>query len=189
MKYFKKLVGERIFLSPMAMGDCEKFVEWMNDFGVTDYIGRTAQVLTVAGEMEFLENAKDKEATFCIVANENGKEKLIGSISINDINHIHRMGTLGIFIGDSEYRSKGYGAEAINLILEFAFRYMNLNNINLSVYEYNARAIKCYTKVGFKEYGRRRKCIFMNGKYYDRVYMDILAEEFTGDFIKNKEVK
>lgn len=189
MKYFKKLVGERIFLSPMSMADCEKFVEWMNDFGVTDYIGRSVQVLTMAGEMEYLEKAKDKEATFSIIANENGEEKLIGSVSINDINNIHRIGTLGIFIGDPEYRSKGYGAEAINLILDFAFRYMNLKNINLSVYEYNERAIKCYKKVGFKEYGRRRKSIYMNGKYYDRIFMDILDEEFTNEFIKNKEIK
>lgn len=189
MKYFKKLVGERLFLSPMSLGDAEQYAAWMNDFAVTDYIGRSVQVLTLAAEMDYLENVKDKEASFAIVANENGEEKLIGSISIMEINYTHRIGTLGIFIGDPEYRSKGYGAEAINLILEFAFRYMNLKNINLSVYDYNERAIKCYKKVGFKEYGRRRKSIFMNGKYYDRIFMDILDEEFTGDFIKNKELK
>ena len=54
--------------------------------------------------------------------------------------------------------------------------------------EFNDRALKCYEKCGFKEYGRRRKCRFLNGKYYDTISMDLLAEEFTGDFIRNKNI-
>lgn len=124
------------------------------------------------------------EAAFAIVTLEDNK--LIGSISIENINHIKRRGTLGIFIGDKDYRSKGYGTEAIRLILEYGFKYLNLNNIKLDLMEFNERALKCYKKCGFKEYGRRRKSEFVNGKYYDTIEMDILAEEFEGDFIRNK---
>ena len=53
---------------------------------------------------------------------------------------------------------------------------------------FNERAINCYKKVGFKEYGRRRESYFLNGKYYDHIYMDILAREFDGNYIKNKNV-
>ncbi len=66
---------------------------------------------------------------------------------------------------------------------------MNLNNIKLDVMSFNERAQNCYKKCGFKEYGRRRKCVFVNGKYYDRISMDILAEEFNESFIKNKNIK
>lgn len=144
MKYFKKLVGDRIYLSPRNSEDVEKFTEWLNDFETTD--------------------------------------------SLEDINWINRTATLGIFIGDKEFRSKGYGTEAIRLILEYGFKYMNLYNIKLDLMEFNERALKCYEKCGFKEYGRRRKCKFVNGKYYDSISMDILADEFTGDFIKNKNI-
>ena len=41
-------------------------------------------------------------------------------------------------------------------------------------------------KVGFNEFGRRRESYYLNGKYYDDIYMDILAKEFTGNYIKNK---
>ena len=58
--------------------------------------------------------------------------------------------------------------------MDFGFNYLNLNEINLDVMEFNKRAIKCYEKVGFKEYGRRRKCVYLNGKYYDKISMDIL---------------
>ena len=54
--------------------------------------------------------------------------------------------------------------------------------------EFNERALACYKKCGFKEYGRRRKCRYINGRYYDSIEMDILAEEFKGDFIKNKNI-
>ena len=65
---------------------------------------------------------------------------------------------------------------------------MNLNNIKLDLMAFNTRALRCYEKCGFKEYGRRRKCKFVNGKYYDSISMDILAEEFERDFIRNKNV-
>lgn len=53
---------------------------------------------------------------------------------------------------------------------------------------FNERALKCYQKCGFKEYGRRRKCRYVNGKYYDCISMDILAEEFNENCIRNKNI-
>ena len=52
MKYFKKLVGERIYLSPRNSEDVEKFTEWLNDFNTTDYIGRSGASVTLDMEKE-----------------------------------------------------------------------------------------------------------------------------------------
>ena len=104
------------------------------------------------------------------------------------INHIHRTATLGIFIGEDKQWNQGYGTEAIKLLLDYGFRYLNLNNINLNVIEFNKRAQACYKKCGFKEIGKRRKANYTNGKYYDIISMDILAEEFTQEAIKNKNI-
>ena len=59
MQYFKKLIGDRIYLSPKDVSneEVEKFTEWMNDFQVTDYIGRSGQITTLSGEKEYLENS------------------------------------------------------------------------------------------------------------------------------------
>lgn len=59
MNYFKKLVGERIYLSPKGVSEVEieKFTEWMNDFQVTDYTGRSGQITALVGEKEWLENS------------------------------------------------------------------------------------------------------------------------------------
>lgn len=186
MRYFKKLVGDRIYLSPRNPEDYEKFTEWLNDFDTTDYVGRSGFLCTIPGEKEYLESNSNPEATFSIVTLDG--DKMIGSVSLEDINNVDRTATLGIFIGDKDYRSQGYGTEAIRLILEFGFKYKNLHNIKLDLMSFNERAYKCYLKCGFKEYGRRRNCRFINGKYYDQISMDILEDEFEGDFIRNKNI-
>ena len=189
MKYFKKLVGDKIYLSPRNIEDAELYVKWMNDFDVTDFTGRTSQIMDIEGEKEYLSSASKKtnNFSFAIVKQEN--DRLIGSAGLEKIDYINRVATLGIMIGEQENREKGYGTETINLLLDFGFNYLNLNNINLY---FNPRAIACYKKCGFKEMGRRRKTVFLNGKYYDKLYMDILKEEFDErgkTYIKNKNIK
>lgn len=187
MKYYKKLLGERVYLSPVNTDDVEKYTKWMNDFEVTDYIGRSSALLTLPAEQAFINSmVESRNYLFSIVKNED--DMLIGNISLLDVNHINRSATIGILIGEAEERNKGYGTEAINLLLDFAFNYLNMNSINLTVLAINERAKRCYEKVGFKEVGRQRKNKFVNGKYYDTIHMDILNEEFKGNFIKNKNV-
>lgn len=184
MRYLKKLVGDRIYLSPRNPEDYEKFAEWLNDFETSDYTGYSAKLMSLPGEKEFLEQNNNPEATFSIITLD--ENKLIGSVALENFDYINRTATLGIFIGDKDYRSQGYGTEAIRLVLEYGFKYKNLHNINLDLMAFNERALRCYIKCGFKEYGRRRNCKFINGKYYDQISMDILENEFEGDWIRNK---
>ena len=191
MKYFKKLVGDRIYLSPKGTTDeeVEKFTEWMNDFQVTDYTGRSAQITTLTGEKEWLESAakNTENKNFNII--EINENKLIGTVGLEHLNWIDRSAELGIFIGDKDFRGNGYGTEAINMLLEYGFRYLNLHSIRLDLISVNERAHKCYLKCGFKDTGCSREAIFINGKYYDKLHMDILENEFEGDYIRNKNIK
>ena len=187
MKYFKKLIGKLVYLSPMNMEDVEKYTEWMNDMEITDYINRTSLVISIEAEKEFISNVcstKKNNVVFSVI--DKKTDTLIGNISLNNINNIKRTATLGIFIGEN--RSKGYGTDAIKLILDYGFNYLNLKNIDLQVVSCNARAIRCYEKCGFKKYGSRRESIFINGKYYNTDYMDILSSEFNESYIENKNI-
>lgn len=191
MQYYKKLIGDRIYLSPKGASDDEiqKFTEWMNDFEVTDYIGRSGNLITLIGEKDYLENiAKDsKNRNFDIITLNNNK--LIGTVSLENINFIERSAILGIFIGDKDFRNNGYGKEAIKLLLEYGFKYLNLHSIRLDLLAVNERAHKCYLRCGFRDTGCSREEIFLNGKYYDKLHMDILESEFDGDYIRNKNIR
>ena len=191
MKYFKKLIGDRIYLAPKGISEeeIEKFTEWMNDFQVTDYTGRTSQITTYDGEKQYLENAvKDaNNRSFNIVEIET--DKLIGTVGLEHFNWVERSAVLGIFIGEKDFRSNGYGTEAIKIILEYGFKYLNLHSIRLDLLPINERAHKCYLKCGFKDTGASREQIFLNGKYYDKLHMDILENEFEGTYIRNKNIQ
>ena len=178
MKYFKKLAGKRIYLSPMSIEDAETHVKWLNDFSVTDGLGTSGQVRSLEKEKEWiLKNSNQYE--FAIVRLEDNK--LIGNCSIHDLDQQKQCAEVGLFIGDEENRSKGYGQDVLNLLLDYAFNYLNLNNIMLKVFSFNERAINCYKKAGFKEIGRRRRACYLRGKHYDDVFMDILREEYNKD--------
>lgn len=191
MHYFKKLVGERIYLSPKSCEeeDIIKFTEWMNDFEITDYIDNSSMSFSYESEKEWIiaSAKKSSPGNFNIIDLETNE--LIGSVGLDKIKDVSRSAVLGIFIGNDKYRSSGYGTEAIKLLLEYGFKYLNLHSIKLTVLDVNARAYKCYIKCGFKETGRDREAMYLNGKYHDVIHMDILESEFTGDYIKNKNVK
>ena len=120
MKYFKKIEREKVYLSPMNLEDIEKYVKWMNDFSTTDGLGSSSKVTTFESERAWLINNMDKkEQQFAIVLKET--DKLIGNCGFVDINHLHQKGEVGLFIGEEENRSKGYGTEALSLLVEYGF--------------------------------------------------------------------
>lgn len=190
MQNVKKLIGDRIYLSPKGVSDEEitKFTEWMNDFQITDYTGRSSQIMTWQNEKEYLENAikSNNNKNFNMI--DLKSNKLIGTIGLEHFDYIARSAVLAIFIGDSDFRNNGYGTEAIKLLLEYGFKYLNLHSIRLDLLSINEQAHKCYLKCGFKDTGFSRDAIFLNGKYYDKLHMDILESEFDGDYIRNKNI-
>ncbi len=174
MKYSKKLSGERVYLSPMHVDDAEIYARWLCDPAVTDGLGNTSKVMGAVGERKWIEN-NQSDYQFAIVRKED--DKLLGNCGINEFDPIRRIATVGLFIGDAENRCKGYGAEALRLIVKFCFDQLNVVNVMLCVFDFNKQAIACYEKVGFKKIGERRKAYFVNGEYCNQVFMDILKEE------------
>ena len=177
MKYFKKLESDNLYLGPMMVEDAPIFTKWLNDYRVTDGIGKTKDITTIENEIEYLQNiTKNDDYNFSIVTKENNQ--LIGTCSIMNINSINQTAEVGIIIGEESARGKGYGVEALKLLLDYGFNTLNLHTIYLGVYSFNKQAIACYKKVGFKEAGRIREAKFHNGKRYDDIKMDILKDEF-----------
>ncbi len=175
MKYFKRIEGERIYLSPISIDDAETYVKWLNDVKINQYLSCNNSFFSLTGEREFLEKESSKEFMFAIVKQDN--DELIGNVGLDGVDYKCGIATLGIFIGEQENLSKGYGSEAIKLLLDFAFNELRLHNIMLTVYDMNERAQKAYKKCGFKEFGRRHEARFHDGKYHDIIYMEVINDK------------
>ncbi len=178
MSYYKKIAGDKVYLSPIDPGDYEKFTEWLNDLDVTLHLTLSPLIINAEKEKEMLEKMSREGYHFAIVTKET--DELIGTCGLLNANQLHRTAETGIFIGNSDYWNRGYGKEAIELLLDYGFNLLNLNSIYIAALSYNQRAIQCYKKCGFKEIGRRREAYIAGKKHYDIVLMDILASEFNG---------
>lgn len=106
--------------------------------------------------------------------------QLIGTCGLKLHDSVGQVAELGIAIGDTAYWGQGYGREAVNLLLEYAFRYRNLQRVWLGVHARNERAIRAYRACGFIEEGRQRAHVYSDGAYDDLVLMGILRSEWTG---------
>lgn len=180
--YFKKLVGKKCYLSPIDVQDSEKYTQWINDMEVGIGMLFSASVVTESMESNLLERLTQNGPNMAIIDLET--EQVIGNVGFVKVDQVNRRGEVGIFIGDKNFRGKGYGTEAMQLLLDFGFSILNLHTIYLTVYGFNKPAHRSYLKAGFKEAGRLREAKQIAGKRYDEIYMDILASEYESVYVK-----
>jgi RimJ/RimL family protein N-acetyltransferase len=168
--------GAKSHLRALERDDLPHFVRWINDpdtrrFMVIRY------PLSMTEEEKWWEGflSRENDHIFAIEA-EDGT--YIGNIGLHSIERENRRAMLGIIIGDKTRWGKGYGTDAIQAMLGWAFGYLNLNRVYLTVYAYNERALRCYQKCGFQYEGTMRKARYLDGRYYDELMMAILREEY-----------
>jgi RimJ/RimL family protein N-acetyltransferase len=103
---------------------------------------------------------------------------LIGNCGLDAKDVVSRSASLGISIGEKQCWSQGYGTDAMLTLCGFGFSQMNLHRIELTVYPFNPRAIRCYEKCGFQHEGRLREAMYKHGAYHDLLKMSILSREY-----------
>ena len=171
------LKGERVTLGPIEREYIDSFLKWLNDPDLTQYL-MMFRPLTRDMEEDWFNKLKDRENFFMFgILIEDQGDKLIGNLAI-EVDRKNRFGTCGIMIGEKEYQGKGYGTEAMKLLVNYGFNTLNLNRIELETFSFNTRAYKSYIKVGFKEEGTRRQAVYINGKYHDVITLGILKDEW-----------
>jgi RimJ/RimL family protein N-acetyltransferase len=141
MPYFKKLAGQKCYLSPCQMEDAEKWAEWFNDPEVSLPLGdEVCRPYSLDKAREDLAGIiHDQSHVFTIVALDS--DQPIGRGLLYATDPIDRRAMLGIAIGEKEYWGQGYGTEATRLLVDFGFNLLNLNSIMLGVFSFNERAI------------------------------------------------
>jgi RimJ/RimL family protein N-acetyltransferase len=177
------MLGQRIRLRSVEHEDVPRFVKWFADEETRSYLEQHLPVSLLLEEHWYERNllAGDEQA-WAIEAQPPdmtmGPWDHIGACGFHKIDWRNRHGAAGIWIGAREYWGWGYGTDAMRTLSRWGFTTLNLNRIHLRVFADNARAIRCYQKVGFVEEGRLRQHDFRNGVYRDTLVMGLLRSEW-----------
>jgi RimJ/RimL family protein N-acetyltransferase len=171
------LDGGRVYLRPVEMADAEPFRRWLNDPSVRINLKLFAP-LTEKAEQEFIERAGTNPDDFVFAIVRKQGDRVIGAGGLHRTRWKDRSASFGILIGDPECRGAGYGTEATRLILRYAFETLNLNRVELGVYDFNKPAIHVYEKLGFVREGTQREHSFVEGRYVDHHAYSLLAREY-----------
>ena len=106
---------------------------------------------------------------------------VIGDVALQDIDRANRRCTIGMGIARIDNRGRGYGQQAVRLMLDYGFRRLGLERIEASTLDINLKAQKSLEKCGFTLEGRARKAEYLNGEMRDKLYYAILREEWRGE--------
>jgi RimJ/RimL family protein N-acetyltransferase len=105
-------------------------------------------------------------------------DRLVGTCAFSQLDGDNGSTLYHITIGEHDAWGNGYGTEATELMLTHAFTQLALHRVALTVFEFNARAIRSYEKCGFVVEGRARQAIFREGHFWDEIHMSILLDEW-----------
>ena len=175
--------GELVRLAAFDHEELGKaYTVWNQDSELTRLLDSRAVALRSAKKIStfFEKMIKDNspvEHYFSIRALEDNR--LLGDINLDVINDWSSQDSfVGLGIGNRADWGKGYGTDAMKIILRFAFTELNLRRVTLTVFEYNPRAIRSYEKAGFRHEGRLRGALLRDGKRWDMLYMGILRDDW-----------
>lgn len=167
------IVGKKVYLRPILKDDLPHLNRWKNDEETYKYLGGGFMPLSIDQQMKWLDSYIDTTGNnkrFIICEGES--DQPIGMIGLYDINWIHRVCEIGIFIGDKQVRGKGYATEACQLLEHFASEYLNLRKIKLSVVSDNEQAIKLWNSLGYRKVGEYLEERFIEGSYRNLTIME-----------------
>jgi RimJ/RimL family protein N-acetyltransferase len=100
----------------------------------------------------------------------------IGIVGLNNVDHTFRTGTLWGATGEKSFANRGYATFAASQALTLAFEDLKLHSVNTWTVEHN-RSVRVLERLKFRFYGRQRQCHCIDGRFYDRLYFDLLASE------------
>jgi RimJ/RimL family protein N-acetyltransferase len=180
------LIGTRVYLRAVEPRDAPLLTAWMNDPEVTRFVLSGAQPLNEVKEASFIErmytSTTDVVLLVCLrePVGEFGADTPLGVLGLHGIDPVHRFATLGIALGVAGLRDRGLGTEATALLVAHAFESLNLERVELSVFDHNPRAHAVYTKLGFVEEGRLVKRRYKGGAWRDEILMAISRTRWLG---------
>lgn len=174
------LRGERIWLTALNRADAAVMARWEYD---NEYLrlmdSSPARPRSEDEIARWLDSAARSNTEFTFGVRLLDSDDLIGWAQLDGIIWTHGTSALGIGVGNRSFWDRGYGTEALALLLDFAFDELNLHRVFLTVFSYNPRAIHLYEKLGFQREGLYREHLQRDGQRFDMLLYGILRREWA----------
>lgn len=171
------LKGEKIYLNSLALTDVPALMEWQGN----EHVMRSFDALPMKfkGVIEWEDWIKETGSDkFRFAIRSIDKKQLIGYAELEGILWNHRVGWISIMIGDETNHGKGFGKEAMEKVIYYAFNELNLHRLQLTVFAYNHKAIAMYERLGFQKEGTYREFLERDGKRHDMFLYGLLRNEW-----------
>ncbi len=179
--------GKLICLAPI---DREKDAEiesgWTHDADyqrmLSDEPARPLTAAAINKQYEQIEKQMDEEHNlFYFTIRQREDDRLVGFARLKWIGWTHGYGFIELAIGSPQDRRKGYAGEALDLLLRFAFRELNLYRLTALVADYNEPAKRLFAQAGFVEEVRRREALHRDGRRWDQLFLGMLRQDWEGE--------
>ena len=174
----------KVYLRTLEYGDAAAIAANANDKEIAESIsdeGTFPHPYSEEDALSFIKRASEEAASgiglhmgiFCVETDE-----LVGAIGLSYINMRSKKSEVGFWIG-RKFWGRGYGKDALRLMLAFGFARLGLNRIYGIAFASNERSIRMMQSVGMKEEARLRENGIKDGSLVDDVLLAVLSKEFA----------
>ena len=171
--------GAALRLTAMTKDDLPTLARWHADAGFLRLLdARAAKPQTSDDVTRWVDEAQRSANGYLFAVRPLAGEDLLGFVELDGIHWNRGVAWLAIAIGDRDNWGKGIGTETMDLILRFAFHELNLHRVQLTVFEYNDRAIAVYERLGFQREGVYREALYRDNVRYDMYLYGLLRREW-----------
>jgi RimJ/RimL family protein N-acetyltransferase len=176
------LSGARVRLRALEARDIDALLVAYRDFDLqltTDGDAPPLSDLQVRDLWEGIIGDPGPDLRYFAIDRLDGSGQMVGACSLQHIDLRNRNAELSIFMVSKEGRGQGYGTEAVNLLMDYAFEVVRVDRLYLGVYDFNEAGLRAYERAGFRYEGRHRNALYYEGRYHDEWTMSVLREEWA----------
>jgi ribosomal-protein-alanine N-acetyltransferase len=172
------LEGNEIYLRTLRKSDLQgNWPKWFNDKETTYFLYNGIFPVTEESQLAFYNEVVQSKTNLVLAICLKKTNEHIGNVGLHNMDFFLRKAELGIIIGEKQYHGRGYATEAVQLLTRHGLDRINLHKIYLRTEENNSAAIKMFMKAGFKKEGLIREETCHHGKWFNSVYMGLLAKD------------
>ena len=164
------LKSDRLYLRTLEESDIDdEYMGWLNDPEVNMFLKGPGQFpATIENMKSWLEKFENSSTNLAFAIMDIPTNARLGTITLQNIQWIHRTAAIGIMIGRKDFWGVGYGTEAQSVLIEFAFDNLGLNKVLNGPVADHIGSVKMAHKLGFKNEGLLRQHHYLNGAYCKR---------------------